>query len=127
MVGYVPDEMKKKISSWVQELLFWRRDWVDGAMRNIDSVLDMTEEEFAERKKKYDEESEHFVWGLHRSLRDCINTALHSTNRSYADWTSLYNKREQEYANLYSTYAELIPQFPHEDAGRMIFAKPKAL
>jgi hypothetical protein len=115
VIAYVPDKIKKKISTWAQESLFWRRNWIDLTIASIDSVIDITEEEFAERKKKHDEEDEHFTWGLHRSLRSSINTALHGADRPYEEWIAQYDRITQEYANFYDAYAEVIEQFPHEE------------
>lgn len=115
LIATLPDEIKEKLAAWAQVSLFWRRNWVDLTMRGIDSVIDMTEEEFAERKKKHDEEGEHFYWGLHRSLRSSINTALHGANRPYEDWVAQYDQIAQDYADFYSAYAEVIQRYPHEE------------
>jgi hypothetical protein len=110
-----PDEIKEKISTWAQESLFWRRNWIDLTIRSIDSVIEMTEEEFAERKRKNEEEGEPFSWSLHKSLRSSINTALHGANRPYEEWVAQYDQMAQEYADFYNSYASVIEQFPHEE------------
>jgi hypothetical protein len=115
VIAYMPAEIKEKISTWAQESLFWRRNWVDTTIHSIDNVIDMTEEEFAERKKKHDEKGKHFYWGMHRSLRSSINTALHNADRPYEEWTAQYDQIAQDYSDFYSAYAEVIQQFPHEE------------
>ena len=63
VIAYVPDEIKEIIAAWAQESLFWRRHWIDMTIDSIDSVVDMTEEEFDDRKRKRDEDGEHFTLG----------------------------------------------------------------
>ncbi len=100
----LPREAKEHVIKWAQDRLAGYKNWIEINIGTVDSVHDMDEAEFNERKRAHDEDGENFYWGLMSSWTVCLRQPLRGV--TYEENVDRYAELEAAYGSLYADYVD---------------------